>query len=37
MKISQAAYSQLETAIKPRQSSRKKIASALGLDIRQLV
>ncbi len=37
MKISQAAYSQFETAKKMRQASRKKIAYALGLDVRQLV
>lgn len=37
MEISQAAYSQLEGAKNTRQTTRKKIATALGLDIRQLV
>ena len=37
MGISQAAYSQFEGAKKTRQSTRKKIAAALGLDIRQLI
>jgi len=35
--ITQAAYSQLESANKTRLSTRKKIATALGLDVRQLV
>lgn len=37
MGITQSAYSQLEGAKNTRQTTRKKIANALGLDIRQLV
>ena len=36
MNISQAAYSQIENAKNPRESTRKKVAAALGIDYRQL-
>ena len=36
MNISQAAYSQIEHAKKPRVVTRKKVAKALGIDYHQL-
>lgn len=36
MDISQAAYSQIENAKNPRVATRKKVADALGIDLRQL-